>query len=383
MTERIVRAAVARKVAEWGAGAEVSATLGIPPHPEFGDFATSVAMQLARPVGKKPRSVAEEIAAAIRAEDDQGWIRELSVQGPGFINITLSEEPWREALAAAIEQGRRFGSSDAGAGQRVLLEFVSANPTGPLHVGHGRGAAVGDALAKRAAGEEKEAPAKPPEAAKEPALRVLRVDRAAVENARIAFLDRTVPGAKELYVDDLDVEVRDLETGKPLEVVLRAAVLQEKQNVLLQVKAAPLPASLQPVPEEVVLKVEPIVLDPLAPFLGKQVGFRGGRFEADLDARLGAAVPGGAGPTRVKGGFHATRLAFAGQEGGKALDAGLDADLDADMAKGDLRIGRLDLTFGPLPRATRALLGGFALLAPLVDFAAEPIHLVSAAVEPR
>jgi AsmA protein len=191
-------------------------------------------------------------------------------------------------------------------------------------------------------------PGKPAEAPRdEPALRVLRVDRAAVENARIAFLDRTVKGAKELVVDDLDVEVRDLETGKPLELTLRAAVLAERQNVDLRVKAAPLAPSLEPVPEEIVMKVEPIVLDPLAPFLPADVGVRGGRFQADLAAKLGAAVPGGSGPTRIKGGFRATRLAFAGQEGGKALDAQLDADLEVDAAAGDLRIDRLDLALGP------------------------------------
>ena len=97
-------------------------------------------------------------------------------------------------------------------------------------------------------------------------------------------------------------------------------------------KAAPLPPSLEVVPEEIVLKVEPIVLDPLAPFVPAAVGFRGGRFQADLAVKLGAAVPGGAGPTLVKGVLRATRLAFAGQEGGKALDVALDADLEADAA---------------------------------------------------
>ncbi|WP_242354977.1 MULTISPECIES: AsmA-like C-terminal region-containing protein [unclassified Anaeromyxobacter] len=202
---------------------------------------------------------------------------------------------------------------------------------------------VADRLAKGAKPAEPEAPAP----SKEPTLRLLRVDRAAVENARIAFLDRTVPNAKELAVDDLDVEVKDLETGKPLELVVRAAVLAAKQNLELRVKAAPLPASLEPVPEEIVLKVEPIVLDPLAPFLPPSAGFRGGRFQADLSAKLGAAVPGGAGPLRVKGGFRATQLAFAGQEGGKALDVGLDADLEADAQAGDLRIGKLVFTAGP------------------------------------
>jgi AsmA protein len=211
--------------------------------------------------------------------------------------------------------------------------------------------------------EEKQGPAAepepPPEPAKqEPALRSLRVDRAAVEDARITFLDRTVKGAKELVVDDLDVEVKDLETGKPVELALRAAVLAEKQNLSLRVKAAPLPPSLEVVPEEIALDVEPIVLDPLAPFLPAAAGFRGGRFEADLDAKLGAAVPGGEGPTRVKGALRATRLAFAGQQGGKALDVVLDADLDADLAKGDLRIGKLDLSFGPATLAGKGSASG-------------------------
>ena len=203
-------------------------------------------------------------------------------------------------------------------------------------------------VTERLARAEAEKPAEPaPAPSEKPALRLLRVDRAAVENARIAFLDRTVPGAKELYVDDLDVEVKDLETGKPLELVVRAAVLAQQQNLELRVKAAPLPASLEPVPEEVVLKVQPIVLDPLAAFLPAEVGLRGGSFQADLSADLGAAVPGGAGPLRVRGGFRATRLAFAGQQGGKALDVALDADVEADVAAGDLRIGKLELTAGP------------------------------------
>ena len=205
---------------------------------------------------------------------------------------------------------------------------------------------VQDALAKEKKPAEK--PAEQPGAAKGPAIRSLRVNRAAVEEARIAFLDKSVPGAKELYVDHLDVEVRNLETGKPLEVTLKAAVLQAQQNVDLRVKAAPLPPSLQVTPEEIVLKVQPIQLDPLAPFLPKTVGFQGGRFQADLDAKLGAAVPGGSGKTTVKGGFSATQLGFAGQEGGKKLDVVLDSDLDADADKGDLRIGKLDLSAGPV-----------------------------------
>jgi arginyl-tRNA synthetase len=120
----------------------------IPRQEAHGDFSTNAAMQLARRLGKKPREVAGELVEAIRQEDADGWIASLSVAGPGFINIVLSDDAWREVVATALRKGDRFGASDEGKGEKVLLEFVSANPTGPLHVGHGRGAAVGDALAR-------------------------------------------------------------------------------------------------------------------------------------------------------------------------------------------------------------------------------------------
>lgn len=175
----------------------------------------------------------------------------------------------------------------------------------------------------------------------------LEIGRAALENARIAFLDRTVEGAKELFVEDLDAEVRDLAVGKPLELRVKAAVLAAQQNLDLTVRAAPLPASLVPTPEQVVLKVQPIDLGPLAPFLPKGVGLQGGRFQADLDADLGAAVPGGEGKTRVVGGFQASELAFAGQAPGKRLDASLAADVTADLKSGDLDLRKLELVAGP------------------------------------
>lgn len=216
--------------------------------------------------------------------------------------------------------------------------------------------------------ESAEAPAKEEPAAEEPAdLSAIRVDRAAVENARIAFLDRSVQGAQELYVEDLDVEVRDLRAGEPLEVVLKAAVLAKAQNLELRVKAAPLPPTLVPTPEQLTLKVQPIDLGPLAPFLPGEAGFRGGRFQADLAVALGAAVPGGAGRTTVKGGFRAEQLAFAGQEGGRKLDAALEADLDADAEKGDLRIGKLELTAGPVGLTGRGAATGLRGDAPQVE----------------
>ena len=148
ITESFIRAGIKRKLAEWGAVTEMPIAVEIPRVEEHGDFSTNAALQLAKPLLRKPREVAGELVGAIRQADDRGWFRELTVAGPGFINIVLSDEAWREVLATALEKGRRFGSSDLGRGDKVLLEFVSANPTGPLHVGHGRGAAVGDALAK-------------------------------------------------------------------------------------------------------------------------------------------------------------------------------------------------------------------------------------------
>ncbi|BDG01038.1 DUF748 domain-containing protein [Anaeromyxobacter oryzae] len=227
---------------------------------------------------------------------------------------------------------------------------------------------VSKALEERSAREGKPAePAKPAGEAKPADLSRIRIDRAAVENARIAFVDRTVPGAKELYVDDLDVEVKDLRAGQPLEVVVKAAVLAQAQNLELRVKAAPLPASLQPTPETITLKVQPIDLDPLAPFLPASAGFRGGRFAADLQVALGAAVPGGQGKTRVQGGFQATQLAFAGQEGGRKLDASLAADLEADAGAGDLSIAKLELAAGPVTITGHGRASGLKGNAPRVE----------------
>ncbi|HYD41259.1 MAG TPA: AsmA-like C-terminal region-containing protein [Anaeromyxobacter sp.] len=205
-------------------------------------------------------------------------------------------------------------------------------------------------LAKRLEERSKAEPEPAQEPAQEGAAKPppsLEIGRAAVENARIAFLDRTVEGAKELFVEDLDAEVRDLKVGEPVELRVKAAVLAAQQNLDLTVRAAPLPASLVPTPEKIVLKVQPIDLGPLAPFVPRSVGLQGGRFQADLDADLGAAVPGGEGQTKVVGGFRATDLAFAGQAAGKRLDASLAADVTADVKAGDLDLRKLELIAGP------------------------------------
>ncbi|MFN7102779.1 MAG: arginine--tRNA ligase [Pseudorhizobium sp.] len=115
-----------------------------PRDPSHGDIATNAAMVLAKPLGTNPRELAELIVARLREDPD---VVDLSIAGPGFINIRLSKEYWQRLLTAVIRQGTDYGRSTVGAGRKTNVEYVSANPTGPMHVGHCRGAVVGDALA--------------------------------------------------------------------------------------------------------------------------------------------------------------------------------------------------------------------------------------------
>ena len=115
-----------------------------PKDEKLGDFATTLAMQLARSEKKNPKVIAEAICGFLN--DGADSIESAEVAGPGFINIKMSGDFFLSRFQEAILQGREFGQSDVGQKKKVLLEFVSANPTGPLHVGHGRGAAVGHAL---------------------------------------------------------------------------------------------------------------------------------------------------------------------------------------------------------------------------------------------
>jgi len=119
-------------------------TIEPPRDPAHGDMATNAAMVLARDAGRKPRELAEAIAEKLRAEKLVG---KVDVAGPGFINLTLKPTAWIEALRGTVRLGSRYGASDIGGGAPVNVEYVSANPTGPMHVGHGRGAVFGDALA--------------------------------------------------------------------------------------------------------------------------------------------------------------------------------------------------------------------------------------------
>jgi len=115
-----------------------------PKDEKMGDFSTNVAMTLARSERKNPRVIAESVVRHIK----NGDLSQADVAGPGFINLKMSNEFFLERLRNAVTQEDDFGQSDIGQGTKVLIEFVSANPTGPLHVGHGRGAAVGDTLGR-------------------------------------------------------------------------------------------------------------------------------------------------------------------------------------------------------------------------------------------
>src|SRR6516165_4039522 len=136
----------AASTAVLGPGAEIGRIVVEPPRdPTHGDMATNAAMVLAKDAGKKPRDLAESIAAKLRADEK---VASVEVAGPGFINLSLKADVWGEELLLVLEQGENYGRSDVGKGEKVNIEYVSANPTGPMHVGHGRGAVFGDALAK-------------------------------------------------------------------------------------------------------------------------------------------------------------------------------------------------------------------------------------------
>ena len=128
----------------WPAGIDLSRVVVEPPRDAaHGDMATNAAMVLAKEAKVKPRDLAEAIAAKLRADD---LIASVDVAGPGFINLTLKPRAWSEALRTVLREGDAYGRSAMGAGEKVNVEYVSANPTGPMHVGHCRGAVFGDAL---------------------------------------------------------------------------------------------------------------------------------------------------------------------------------------------------------------------------------------------
>lgn len=114
-----------------------------PKDEKFGDFSSNIAMVLAKKLGRNPKNIAKDIVDKLREEP---FFTKVELAGPGFINIFVARDGWLEQLRLLLEQGSSFGRISHGGNEKVLIEFVSANPTGPLHIGHGRGAALGDSL---------------------------------------------------------------------------------------------------------------------------------------------------------------------------------------------------------------------------------------------
>lgn len=143
----IIRRAMARaqERGELAEGTLPPLIVEYPRDERHGDYTTNVAMTMAAQTGKPPRAIAETIVRFI--EDAEGIIERVEVAGPGFINFFLKEAYWHYFLREADQQGKRYGEGELGKGKRALVEFLSANPTGPLHIGHGRIAAFGDSLA--------------------------------------------------------------------------------------------------------------------------------------------------------------------------------------------------------------------------------------------
>ncbi len=142
----VIRTALADAAARLAVSLSPSAVeLERPRDPAHGDVATNLALTLAKSLKQKPRAVAERLVALVQLP--QGLVRKIDIAGPGFINFFLAEAQLAGVLEAVLAAGERYGRGNAGRGTRLNVEFVSANPTGPLHVGHGRGAALGDAIA--------------------------------------------------------------------------------------------------------------------------------------------------------------------------------------------------------------------------------------------
>jgi arginyl-tRNA synthetase len=142
-----------------GERTEPAPSLDRPPKPELGDYSSNAAMLLAAPLGDNPRAVAERLQAELeRGLGASGSLDRIEVAGPGFVNLFLSDAWYRRALAALTAAGDELGPAPVESPERILVEFVSANPTGPLHVGGGRHAAYGDATVRllEAAGQEVE-----------------------------------------------------------------------------------------------------------------------------------------------------------------------------------------------------------------------------------
>jgi arginyl-tRNA synthetase len=145
MAEEQLRAQLERAAAELGAG-DVSVELMRPRNPEHGDIATNLAMILARPLSEAPRAIAGRILEVL--DLPAAGVASAEIAGPGFINFRFRSQLFRDRLAEIVAADETYGAGDQGDGARIMVEWVSANPTGPLHLGHGRQAALGDVISR-------------------------------------------------------------------------------------------------------------------------------------------------------------------------------------------------------------------------------------------
>lgn len=143
----VLSSALRQALGELGLDAPDDIQLELPAHREHGDFSSNVAMRLARSAGRPPRELAQQIVDRIAADPPQ-YVLSVEVAGPGFVNFRLDDGWLQEIVPSVLAAGQDYGRSDIGAGRRVMVEFVSANPTGPVHAGHARGAVYGDSLAR-------------------------------------------------------------------------------------------------------------------------------------------------------------------------------------------------------------------------------------------
>ncbi|MDL2306500.1 arginine--tRNA ligase [Desulfovibrio sp. OttesenSCG-928-C06] len=147
MRAKVELIAILKKiVADMGLEWPDKVSLEAPKDPNHGDLALNIAMVLAKPSKRNPRELAGEISGKLL--EAASFIVAADIAGPGFINLRFSPEFWRETVTLVLGKGDSYGSSDSGKNKKVQVEFVSANPTGPLHIGHGRGAAIGDSMAR-------------------------------------------------------------------------------------------------------------------------------------------------------------------------------------------------------------------------------------------
>ena len=149
MSEKAIRQAVQKALAEMGVE-DADVHLEQPKDPSHGDLTTTVALTLAKTLRRSPRAIAEELVALIVSKDlgiEESGIESVSVAGPGFVNFKLGSGQVASGLAEIIDADDQYGRCDEGGGESIVVEFVSANPTGPLHLGHGRQGAIGDAIA--------------------------------------------------------------------------------------------------------------------------------------------------------------------------------------------------------------------------------------------